>query len=381
MRMLTLEQQIFKQIAKANNILLAFSVEWDGDAVAAATSFFVYLKKIGKNVDLAGAKPEREIKQLSFLPGFSEIKNSLDHLRRFIVSLDISKTKVSQIKYIVENNQLNFIVSPENGWFEAKDVSTKAGEFKYDLILVIGANDLESLGSIYDQNVEFFYKTPIINISQQAASEEFGQINLIDLNCVATSELIFNLIRGEAESLIDEDIATGLLAGIIIKTRNFKTGNLTPQTLMTTSELISAGARREEIIDRLYRSHQVSDLKLWGKVLNNLQLEPTSGLARSQLSKNEVNNLNIDGEALRDMVDELMSNLPDTKIFMILIEKEASLTSIFAFSLKNINILDILKEYSPKGTVKSAFLEINQSLKNAGPEIVSLINKKLDKLK
>lgn len=379
--MLTLEQQIFKQIEKANNILLSFSAEWDGDAVAAASSFFVYLKKIGKNVDLAGAKPAREIKQLSFLPGFSDIKNSLDHLRRFIVSLDISKTKVSQIKYLVENNQLNFIVSPENGWFEASDVSTKAGEFKYDLIFVIGANDLESLGNLYDQNVEFFYKTPIINISQQAANEEFGQINLINLNCVAVSELVFNLIQAEASSLIDEDIATGLLAGIIMKTRNFKTGNLTPQTLMVTSELISAGARREEIINRLYRSHKISDLKLWGKVLNNLKLENNGALAWSWLTKDDTTTLRADGESLRDMVDELMSNLPDTKIFMILMEKDSASTEIFAFSLKNINMLDIFKEYSPSGTVKSASLIIKKDLKTVTLEQISEINKKLDKLK
>jgi nanoRNase/pAp phosphatase (c-di-AMP/oligoRNAs hydrolase) len=379
--MLTLEQQIFKQIEKANNILLSFPAEWDGDAVAAASSFFVYLKKIGKNVDLAGAKSMREVKQLSFLPGFSDIKNSLDHLRRFIVSLDISKTKVSQIKYLVENNQLNFIVSPENGWFEASDVSTKAGEFKYDLIFVIGANDLESLGNLYDQNVEFFYKTPIINISQQAANEEFGQINLINLNCVAVSELVFNLIQAESASLIDEDIATGLLAGIIMKTRNFKTGNLTPQTLMVTSELISAGARREEIINRLYRSHKISDLKLWGKVLNNLKLENNGTLAWSWLTKDDTNTLRADGESLRDMVDELMSNLPDTKIFMILMEKDPTSTEIFAFSLKNINMLDIFKEYSPAGTVKSASLIIKKDLKTVTLEQISEINKKLDKLK
>jgi phosphoesterase RecJ-like protein len=379
--MLTLEQQIFKQIEKANNILLAFSAEWDGDAVAAASSFFVYLKKIGKSVDLAGAKPIREVKQLSFLPGFSDIKNSLDHLRRFIVSLDISKTKVSQIKYLVENNQLNFIVSPENGWFEAGDVSTKAGEFKYDLIFVIGANDLESLGNLYDQNVEFFYKTPIINISQQAANEEFGQINLINLNCVAVSELIFKLIQTETPSLIDEDIATGLLAGIIIKTRNFKTGNLTPQTLMVTSELISAGARREEIINRLYRSHKISDLKLWGKVLNNLKLESGGELAWSWLTKEDTSTLRADAESLRDMVDELMSNLPDTKIFMILMEKDSASTELFAFSLKNINMLDIFKEYSPLGTVKSASFTIEKNLKAVILEKIVETNKKLDKLK
>lgn len=379
--MLNLEQQIFKQVEKANNILVVFAADWDGDAVAAATSFFIYLKKIGKTVEIAGAKPFREIKQLSFLPGFSEIKNNLDHLRRFIVSLDISKTKVSQIKYLVDNNQLNFIVSPENGWFEADDVSTKAGEFKYDLIFVIGANDLESLGTLYDQNVEFFYKTPIINISQQAANEEFGQINLIDINCVAVSELVFNLIQKEAKKFIDEDLATGLLAGIIIKTRNFKTGNLTPQTLMATSELISAGARREEIINRLYRSHKISDLKLWGKVLNNLKLETPGNLAWSWLSKEDADDLRGGGEALRDMVDELMSNLPDTKIFMILIEKDSNLSEVFVFSLKNINILDVFREYSPIGTIKNAFFNVTQNIKTVISEKIAETNKKLDKLK
>jgi len=379
--MLTTEQQIFKQIEKANNILLTFPEQWNGDAVAAAASFFIYLKKMGKSVEIAAAKTNRETKQFSFIPGYSEIKNSLDHLRRFIVSLDISKTKVSQIKYVVENNQLNFIVSPENGWFENGDVSTRVGEFRYDLIIAIGANDLESLGDIYDQNVEFFYKTPIINISHQAANEEFGQINLIDLNCAADSELIFNLIKSENKKLEDEDIATGLLGGIIIKTRNFKTGNLTPQTLMVTSELISLGARREEIIERLYHSHQIADLKLWGKILNNLRLESDDELAWSWLTGKELGVVRADHDSLENMVDELISNLPKAKIFIIFIERELLKIEVFVFSLKNINVLDLFKEYSPKGTVKTISWVNKQTIDMTMSAITKETNKKLDKLK
>ena len=379
--MLTTEQQIFKQIEKANNILLTFPEQWNGDAVAAAASFFIYLKKMGKSVEIAAAKTNRETKQFSFIPGYSEIKNSLDHLRRFIVSLDISKTKVSQIKYVVENNQLNFIVSPENGWFENGDVSTRVGEFRYDLIIAIGANDLESLGDIYDQNVEFFYKTPIINISHQAANEEFGQINLIDLNCAADSELIFNLIKSENKKLEDEDIATGLLGGIIIKTRNFKTGNLTPQTLMVTSELISLGARREEIIERLYHSHQIADLKLWGKILNNLRLESDDELAWSWLTGKELGVVRADHDSLGNMVDELISNLPKAKIFIIFIERELLKIEVFVFSLKNINVLDLFKEYSPKGTVKTISWVNKQTIDMTMSAITKETNKKLDKLK
>ncbi|MFA6514189.1 MAG: hypothetical protein WCT50_02790 [Patescibacteria group bacterium] len=379
--MLTIEQQVFKQIEKAKNILLVFSMDWEGDSVAASLSLFTYLKNINKEVDITAVKPERIVANLSFLPGFREIKNNLDHLRRFIVSLDISKTKVSQIKYIVENDQLNFIVSPQDGWFEPQDVSSKAGEFKYDLIISVGVDDLESLGNIYDQNVEFFYKTPIINISCRAANEEFGQINLIDLNSVSTSEIIYNLLQTNTEKSITEDIATGLLGGIIIKTRNFRTGNLTPRTLMITSELISLGARREEIINRLYRSRQISDLKLWGKILSNLHLEDGDDLAWSWLSQTDIKDHEVEEEILKDMIDELMSNLPDTKIILILIEKDFGATKMFAFSLKNTNVLDLLKNYSPKGNIRSVVAEVNQDLNTAITEIVGDVKQKLDKLK
>ena len=379
--MLKTEQQIFKQIEKAKNILLVFPMEWDSDSVAATLSLFVYLKRMEKLVDIAGAKPNNNMGFLSFLPNFNEIKNTLEHLRRFIVSLDISKTKVSQIKYVVENDQLNFIVSPQDGWFEANDVSSKVGEFLYDLIITIGADDLESLGNIYDQNIEFFYKTPIINISCRATNEEFGQINFIDLNCVSVSEMIYNLIQADTNKLISEDVATGLLAGIIMKTRNFKTGNLTPKTLMITSDLIGLGARREEIINRLYRSRQISDLKLWGKILSNLHLEEGSGLAWSWLSKTDVKDHNLGEEIFRDMIDELISNLPDTKIIVILIEKDFTRTKMFAFSLKNTNLIELLKDYNPKGTIKSITADIKQDLNTAITEIVGDIKNKLDKLK
>jgi nanoRNase/pAp phosphatase (c-di-AMP/oligoRNAs hydrolase) len=150
---------------------------------------------------------------------------------------------------------------------------------------------------------------------------------------------------------------------------------------MATSELISAGARREEIINRLYRSHKISDLKLWGKVLNNLKLENPGDLAWSWLSKEDADDLRGGGEALRDMVDELMSNLPDTKIFMILIEKDLNLSEVFVFSLKNINVLDVFKEYSPIGTIKNAFFNVEQNIKTVISEKIAETNKKLDKLK
>jgi len=379
--MLNINEQIFKQIKEARSILIVFPMNWENDAVFASLALYSSLKKAGKNVEIAAQKTNKDLTSFSFISEIKEIKNNLEHLRRFVVSLDISKTKVSQIKYVVEENKLNFIVSPEDGWFEPQDVSSRAGEFKHDLIIVVGANDLESLGLIYDQNIEFFYKTTVINLSCEPTTEEFGQINLIDLNSAAVSELIYKLLKTWPENIWDEDVVTIILAGVIAKTKNFKTSNLSPETLLLTSELISLGAKREEIINRFYRSRQIDDLKIWGKILNNLRLEADGGLIVSYLKATDLETRIVNEGSLEDIVEELITNLPKALIATILIEKTNNLTDFFLFSLKNINVLELANKYPLAGNVKSAKGLLQKNLQEADKELSSYLISQLDKLK
>ncbi len=378
-KMLDLERQIFRQWEKAKNILIVFPANWSGDAVSSALALFLFLKKLKKNVGIAGFKAAETRQALSFLPAYPDIQNNLSNLRRFIVSVDISEAKVSQIKYTVDGNRLNFIISPSDGWFKPEDVSARAGEFKYDLIITLGANDLESLNKIYDDNIEFFYKTPIINIDHDSANEDFGQINFVDLNAVATAEILFYLLKNYKEELIDEDIATCLLAGIIQETKNFKTANLTPRTLLTTSQLIALGARREEIVSHLYRSRDLNSLKLWGKVLSGLRAEKNNELLWVKLSLDDFDgNQEID-EDLSDIVSELIANVPSAKLVAIFRALAPGETKLSVYSLKNINALELIKEYSPRGTIKIATADITQDSDTAALEIVAALRRKLDK--
>jgi len=378
--MLDLEQQIFKQINKSKSILIVFPSNWNNDSVASALALFLFLKKDGRQVDIASYGNKDKKNPLSFLPNYSDIQKDLSNLRRFIVSLDITKTKVDKIKYAVDEDKLNFIVSPKDGWFEPEDVTTKTGNFRYDLIISIGASDLEALGKLYDNHVEFFYKTPVINIDHQSSNEEFGQINFIDLNAVANSEIVFYLLKNYKEELISEDIATCILAGIINKTKNFKTTNLTPRTLLSTSELISLGARREEIINHLYRSRNINVLKLWGKVLNNLNSERSGELIWSKISINDYTEVGANEEDLIDIIDELIANVPSARLIAILKEEGPAKTKVFVYSPKSVNALDIVKEFKPEGTVKISHAYIEQDLDTACVEMISYLKDKLEKL-
>lgn len=364
--MVNLEKQIFKQIEKANDILIVFSNNKDGDSLAASLAFFIFLKNIGKNVNLLNANKKEtgsgsNKNNLSFLPFFRKIESDLNNLRRFIVSLDIKNAKVSQIKYSLDEDKLNFIISPASGWFSAEDVSSRADEFKYDLIITIGVGDLELLGAVYDNSIEFFYKTTIINLDNSPANEDFGQINFIDLNSITNSEIIYYLLKNYQAKQISEDVATCILAGIIKKTKNFKSGNLNPKALLASSELIALGARREEIIKNLFYSKSISSLKLWAEVLKHLKSENAGEFLWSKIGPEYLAEFSPENENLEEIIDELISGLPKAKIF-VLLTKDENRINIKAFSLKTANCLDLLKNYKGQGNYFFAegFFEITQ---------------------
>ncbi len=413
-----ISQQFFNLIEKSSNILITFPIDWNGDAISGSLALALYLKKMGKNVEIGAEKMKNglnfktPIDSFKFLPSFSEIKTSLENLMKFVVSVDLKNAKVSQIKYTIEEDKLNFIISPQDGFFTNEDIKSSMSGFKYDLIIAINCHDLESLGKIYDSNVDFFYKTPIINIDHSPENEEFGQLNIIDLNAVAVTEIIFDILLDYKYKEISEDIATCLLTGIIFKTKSFKTPNLTPKALSSTSKLIELGAKREEIVTNLYRSRSLNTLKLWGRVLNNLSSSEDNHIVWATLFKNDFRESNSGEENLQDVVDELIVSIPTAKIIVIFYsltelsvldnnyireedkkdfsdktiivhsdnEKNIFKTNVVVYSTKNINSLDLLKKFKPEGTKKIAQASVSRPIKDIEKEIVSDITHRLEKI-
>jgi phosphoesterase RecJ-like protein len=380
--MLNQNQQVFEQIKKAKNILITFNRVWNGDAVASALAFYLILKKLDKNVDIAAEKfAQGDL--YNFLPSYGKIQNSLDNLRKFIISLDISDAKVDKIKYKLEENTLDFIISPRDGFFTHEDIQSKSGDFKYDLIISLDTPDLETLGSIYDNDTEFFYQTPIINIDHHSTNEEYGQVNLVELTSIATSEILFNLFTNYSRDLIDEDIATCLLAGIIAKTRSFKTQNITPQSLAISSQLVSMGAKREEIVTRLYRSRSINVLKIWGRVLARLKSSLNNKLVWSVLKTEDFEKTGTSENDLDEVIDELIINIPQAKIIVLVYEtkeQERTITKAMIYSVKNIDSLALVKRWEPNGTKYLASIKLPNNIQESEKEIITTIEEEMKKV-
>jgi phosphoesterase RecJ-like protein len=122
-------------------------------------------------------------------------------------------------------------------------------------------------------------------------------------------------------NLMDEPVATALLAGMISKTQSFRTPNVTPKTLETASKLIAMGAKREEIVHGLWRTKSVPTLRLWGRALARLEIDRTLGLVWTKLSREDFLAAGAPDNALDGIVSDLVAYAPEAKVIVLVHEK------------------------------------------------------------
>ena len=343
--------QVKKLLEDRKHILVTFGPHSTGDELSAALGLSLYLKKLGKRVDIVSDGFELP-RQFKFLKDAERIAPQFTHLQKFIITVDVREAGVQELSYDVKDGKLRIFVTPKKGFFTKDKLRTAQSDFKYDAMFVIGAPDLESLRSVYDNNVDLFYKVPIVNIDHQPTNEHFGQINLVDLTVSSHAEIVFDLIEKMNGTKIDEDIATALLTGIIAKTRSFKTDNIRPQTLQAASRLITLGADRDFIVQNLFRTRSVSALKLWGQALSNLNADAGSGLVYTTITADDIRRTEAHKQDVPEIIDELIMSSPEAKLTLLLYEdpkaQQYTVHGILAAD-RGYNGLSILKEYSPTG--------------------------------
>ncbi len=345
---LTDTQAILEQINTAKHILITGKQDHDGDVIASSLALFLVLQKLNKRVDIAFT--EYELPQTyNFLPTKNAIKPNLGELQQLTIKINTKNTTPGELKYEKLDDELHIHITPKDGVLTSEDVSLETSNYKYDLIIILGSPDLESLGGIYSSNPDFFYNTSIINIDHSPSNEQFGQINAMDFNASSVSEIIYHIIDAFDPSLIDDEIATCLYTGMTIKTRSFKTNNLTPTTLHIASQLITQGADREKIINHLYRTKSVNMLKLWGRALARLELDEEDGIAWTQIASKDFSLTKTTPDNIQGLLEELITETPMAHIIVLLYEKDNYSYALIS-TRNHYNALNLTREFEPTGT-------------------------------
>ncbi len=324
-----IRRQIVDLIKRSENILLMPSAPVDGDSLGSALAMYLVLKKIGKEATVVCADPVPDA--FLFLPTTKVISDDFTAAGDFIVTLDCRKSKLKTIKTKLEQDKVNIIITAKKGRFTAEDVSFDHGPHRYDLIITVDTGDLEQLGRFYEDNPAIFTDIPLINIDHHASNSNFGRINYVDIMSSATTELLIPLIadmeKEYDKNLMDGDVATLLLAGIITDTGSFQNANTTPKSFANSAHLIRHGARQQEIIQHVFKTKNLSQLKLWGRILTKMKVDEKHKIVWSTIGQNDFKDTGSTDDETGGIIDELMSNAPGTEIILLLKQKESNLIS------------------------------------------------------
>lgn len=312
-------QQIYNAIKRSKRPLICVPELGGADAYAASIGMARVLQKLEKEAHVV-AVDGKTPKNLHFLKDHHHVREDVENLQKFVIELDASKTPVDELSYEMKEDRLFVYLSPKSGTWDQRDVTLSSSGYRYDLIICIGSPDLTGCAHVYEQNPDFFFRTPIINIDHSPSNEHYGQFNVVDLSASAIGEVCHDLVHAMEPEFLDEEVATAFLTGMIAKTKSFKKRTVTARTLQTASNLIAKGARRDTIVEHLYRTRSVSTLRLWGRALARLKAEENQRLVWSLLSQQDFLHAGAQEHDLPDVIDELISSSPDANVVILFYE-------------------------------------------------------------
>lgn len=320
---LTPKAQAVRLIKQSEKILILTHKDPDGDALGSSLALSAVLEKISKKTDIY---LEGNIDQtFSFIEGFDKVKTKLTVGTDIVVTIDTRATgedlKLGYKKF-PDTHQVKIVVTPPKGSLAVEDFAIERSLPKYDLIIILDCPSLERIGSLSQELPELFFETPTVSIDHHSTNSYFAKVNLVDITAAATAEMLVSLIEALSQDgpLLDKDIATALLTGMITDTGSFQNVNTTPKSLTVAAQLVAAGADHQMVVERI-RSKSLKTLRLWGKALSRVREEPESRFLWTYISKQDAAEAGLEPGSY-NLIDELLKTVGEVDFALLLTEKD-----------------------------------------------------------
>ncbi|HUC87865.1 MAG TPA: hypothetical protein VMR95_01825 [Candidatus Binatia bacterium] len=238
--------QIVDRVKQANNVLVTVSANPSVDQLAAAIGLTLLLNKLGKHATavFSGAVPST----IEFLEPEKTLEKNTDSLRDFIIALD--KSKADKLRYKVEENVVKIFITPYRTSISEKDLDFSQGDFNVDIVMALGVKAPAELDQAITAHGRILHDATVVSINN-APGGDLGSIHWQDPAASSLSEMTVVLGNDLDKNLLDGQIATALLTGIVAETDRFSNHKTTPTTMSISSELMSAGANQQLVATKL----------------------------------------------------------------------------------------------------------------------------------
>lgn len=251
------KQQVVEKIKESSKILVTVSDSPSVDALSAALALTMILDKQEKYATsiFSGETPPA----IAFLEPQKTFDDTTDSLRDFIIALN--KEKADHLRYKVEGDSVKIFITPYKTTIDQKDLEFSQGDYNVELVIALGVDDQKHLDKALEDHGQILHDAAIVTLSAGEQVSDLGGIDWRDANASSLSEMVAGLAEALKEdkkkSLLDEQIATALLTGIVAETDRFSNEHTTSKVMTVAATLMSAGADQQLIATELQASHEI----------------------------------------------------------------------------------------------------------------------------
>jgi hypothetical protein len=242
-------QKIIDKIKESSNVLVTVSNSPSVDELSAALATTLVINKLDKHATavFSGDVPPA----IEFLNPGKTFENTVDSLRDFIIALD--KEKADHLRYKVVDDMVKIFITPYRTTINESDLEFSQGDYNVELVLAIGVKSETDLDRALESHGRILHDATVAAISLGEPTN-LGGIEWTDTNASSYSEMLATLadgLKGGDKKLVDEQIATAFLTGIVAATDRFSNDRTSSKTMTVAAQLMAAGANQQLIATKL----------------------------------------------------------------------------------------------------------------------------------
>lgn len=307
-----IHHKIYNKIKEASNVLLVTHDTPDGDALASVCLMIELLESLNKKYfaycyDLPPF-------QFDFLPHVEKITN--------------------------DKSKFNFK--------------------NFDLIIIFDCGGIKRT-KLPDEIKNRNKNQVAIEFDHHLKIDDYADLGVKDSSASATTEVLYHFIKAN-KIKINKNIANCILTGILTDTANFVYPSTSNKTVEIASEMLTRGARMPQIMESTLRNKGLAAMKIWGKAMSRLIINPKYDFAFSILTFEDMTDDQVTEEELEGIAG-FLGNLSKVKGVLFLREQEGNIIKgSFRTSDPQINVAHLAEKLGGGGHVKASGFKIQGHL-------------------
>ena len=245
---------------------------------------------------------------------------------------------------------------------EGSELIVKEPGGEHDTFITVDCADFKRVGKTFENIGQ-----PDVNIDHHKTNENFGKLNLIEPEEVATSAILANHLPAWGLQ-ITKPVADALLTGIITDTLGFRTSNTNPSALRLCAMLMETGSNMPELYMRSLVHKSFPAARYWGAGLSSLEQE--NGIVWGTLTLDDRKHAGYGGNDDADLIN-LISAIAGNKVGMIFVEQSDKHVKISWRALEHgVDVSPIAKQFGGGGHAAAAGADVPGELKDVQPVVL-----------